>query len=113
MGKGINLGHVPARFFLTLRIDVAKASEGIPPVDVHGARSADPFSTGSTEGERGILLGFNFDERIENHWAAVVEVHWIRGEVLRSTRDPLRCTHENACKGVWANKHHSLTGFWR
>ena len=87
MGKGINFGHVPARFFLPLRIDVAKAGEGIPPVDVHGARSADPFPTGSAEGERGILFGFDFDERIEYHRTAIVEVHRIRGEVLMMTRD--------------------------
>ena len=61
MGQGINLGHVSARFFLPLRFDVAQASESILSVYVHRARSADPLSTGSTKGKRGILLGFDFD----------------------------------------------------
>ena len=89
VGQGINLDHVPTRFFLPLRVDVAQASEGILPVDVHGARSTDPLSTGPTEGKRGILFGFDFDQGIQDHWAAVVEVHGISGEVLeiRPTRE--------------------------
>ena len=107
----------PLDFFLPLRVDVAQASEGILPVDVHGARSTDPLSTGPTEGKRGILLGFDFDQCIQDHWAAVVEVHGISGEVLeiRPTRDQ-RYPFENARKSARRdkkNRRYPLTGFWR
>ncbi len=81
----INLGHISTRLLFPLGLNVTKASQGVTSVDVHGARSADSLTARSAEGQSGILLGFDFDESIQDHGSAVVEINGVRGEVLISS----------------------------
>ena len=84
MWQGVNLRHISARLLLSLRIDVTKTGEGVLSIDVHCAGPTDAFTTGSTECECRVLLGFDLDERVEDHWAAVVQIHGVSGEVLNT-----------------------------
>ena len=65
----------------SLGLDVAQAGQGVGAVDVHGARAADALPAGAAEGEGRILLVLDFEERIEDHRAAIVEVDGIGGQI--------------------------------
>mmetsp|Transcript_36677 Transcript_36677/g.88372 ORF Transcript_36677/g.88372 Transcript_36677/m.88372 type:complete len:207 (+) Transcript_36677:1161-1781(+) len=43
--QGINLGHIPTRFFLPLRVNVTQTGEGVLSIDIHGTRAADSLAT--------------------------------------------------------------------
>jgi hypothetical protein len=58
--EGVDLG-VLAR----LAVDAAQAGERVLPVDVHGAGAADALAAGATEGESGVDLVLDFDERVK------------------------------------------------
>jgi hypothetical protein len=60
-----------------LPVNTAKASKGILPVDVHGAATANALTAGAAEGERRVHLVLDFDERIEDHGAALVQVNLV------------------------------------
>ena len=45
--------------------------------DVHRATAADSLAAGAAERERGIDLVLDLDQRVENHRAAGVHVHFI------------------------------------
>lgn len=76
MRQRINFHNI-ALFLLPLRLNVTKTRQRIPPVNVHGARAANTLAAGTTEGEGGILFGFDFDEGVEDHGAAGVEVYGV------------------------------------
>jgi len=66
---------------LRVIINVGQAGQRVGSVDVHGARSTDPLAARSAEGQGGVLLRFDFEQRIQNHRAAVVQIHWVRADV--------------------------------
>ena len=51
------------------------AGERVHAVDVHRARAADALAAGAAEGERGVDLVLDFDQRVENHRPAGRQVH--------------------------------------
>ena len=61
MWKRVDLG-VLAR----VAVDTAETRKSVLAVDVHGARAADALAAGAAEGERGVDLVLDLDERIEN-----------------------------------------------
>jgi len=93
VGKRIDLGVLAS-----VSVDPAEASEGVLAVDVHGARAADTFTTGSAEGESRVHLVLDLDESVEhldnirqlcvlqhaytrtNHRARLVEINLVRLE---------------------------------
>jgi len=74
--EGIYLGRR-----LGVVVDVCETGEGVASLDVHGAGSADSFSAAPTKGETRILLVLDFNEGVEDHRTAIVEVDRIRAEV--------------------------------
>lgn len=60
MGQGIDLS------VLSLPVYTAQARKRVLPVNVHGARAANALSTRASEGEGGIHLILNLDERVKN-----------------------------------------------
>jgi len=77
----INLGHVTAGFLFVLRVNIAQTGQRVLSVDVHRARPADPLATGTTEGQGGVLVRFDFDQGVEDHGTAVVEIYGVGREV--------------------------------
>ena len=55
-------------------VDAAGAGERIEPVDVHRAGAAHPLAAGAAEGQRRIDLGFDPDQRVEDHRPAIIAV---------------------------------------
>mmetsp|Transcript_24228 Transcript_24228/g.32267 ORF Transcript_24228/g.32267 Transcript_24228/m.32267 type:complete len:197 (-) Transcript_24228:449-1039(-) len=70
--EGVDFRGLAARVGRPLGLDVAQAGEGVRSVDVHRARAADALATGAAKGEGGVLLVFDFDERVEDHGTALV-----------------------------------------
>ncbi len=54
--------------------DRRSAGQAVFAVEVHRAGSADAFAAGTAEGQRRVDLVLDLDQRIQNHWAALVEV---------------------------------------
>lgn len=77
MRQWIDLRGLAAGVAASLWLDVAEAGEGVGAVDVHGAGTADSLAAGAAEGEGWVLLVFDFDECVEDHWAAFFEIDWI------------------------------------
>ena len=71
----VNLG-VLRRF-----VDVGEASKRVAAIDVHRAGTADTLAARATECERGVLLIFDFEKRVQNHWTAVCSVNFVVLEV--------------------------------
>src|SRR5499426_1236848 len=68
---------VRQRIDLDRTFDVVRglgAGERVGGVDVHRAGAADALATGATEGERGIDVVLDPDQRVENHWPAIAAV---------------------------------------
>src|SRR5690554_5404960 len=55
-------------------VDGLGAGQGVGAVDVHRAGAADALAAGAAEGQRGVDLVLDLDQRIENHRPALVEV---------------------------------------
>lgn len=55
-------------------VDSTEACESVSALNVHGARAADTFSARPSEGEGGVLLVLDLDERVEDHGTALAEV---------------------------------------
>jgi len=69
VGKGVNL------CVLTLiAVDATEARESILAVNIHCAGTTNTLSTRATKSECRIYLILDFDERIENHRTALIEV---------------------------------------
>jgi len=64
-----------------LLVNVRETRESILSVNVHGARSADSFATRASKGECGILLVFDFNESVQHHGSALVQIHGICAEI--------------------------------
>lgn len=79
--EGVDLGGLAGRVAGSLGLDVAQAGQGVGAVDVHGARAADALPAGAAEGEGGVLLVLDLEECVEDHRAAVVQVHGIGRQV--------------------------------
>jgi hypothetical protein len=64
------------------------ACEGIAAVDVHGTGAADALATGTPESQSGIDLVLDLDQRIQNHWPAVVDIDLVSIDagILRAVR---------------------------
>ena len=75
--QGIDLGGLAGVFL----IDVGQARQGVDSIDVHGTRSTDPFPARSAETERRVLFVLDFDQRIQYHGSAIVQIHRVRGQV--------------------------------
>lgn len=54
-----------------------QASQSILPIDVHGAATADAFSTATSEGDGGIELILDSDQGIQDHRAGLVQVEGV------------------------------------
>ncbi len=54
---------------------LADARKRVDPSDVHCARSADALPAGPAEGQGGVDLVLDLDERVQDHGPALVEVH--------------------------------------
>lgn len=61
MGEGVDLGVLAG-----VTVDSAETSEGVDSLNVHGARAANAFSARPAEGESGVVLVLDLDERVEN-----------------------------------------------
>src|ERR1700749_401736 len=55
-------------------VDGRQTGQRVVSVDVHRARAAHALATGAPEGQVGIDLVIDLDERIENHWSAMIEI---------------------------------------
>jgi len=67
--EGVDFGYLGL-----VSVDAAETGEGVLAVDVHGAGTAYAFSAGAAESERGVDFVLDFDERVEDHWACLVEI---------------------------------------
>lgn len=54
--------------------DAAQAGQRVDAVDVHGTRAADTLTARAAEGQRGVLLVLDANQRVEHHGARLVEV---------------------------------------
>ena len=63
-------------------VDRLGAGERVAPVDVHRTGTANPLTAGTAEGEAGIDLVLDLDQRVENHRPGIVEIQLI-GVVAR------------------------------
>jgi len=54
--------------------NLGEASKTVAAVNVHGAGAADPLAAGAAEGEGGIDLVFDLDERVQDHGPALLQV---------------------------------------
>lgn len=70
--------RVDARLLGGVCGDAAQAGQGVDAVDVHGAASADALATTPPEGEGGVDLVLDADERVQHHGAGLVEVERVR-----------------------------------
>mmetsp|Transcript_5219 Transcript_5219/g.14639 ORF Transcript_5219/g.14639 Transcript_5219/m.14639 type:complete len:249 (+) Transcript_5219:1756-2502(+) len=73
--KGVNLGC------LCLGINVGQASQGVATVNVHGARATNTFAARSTKGQGGILFALDFNESVQHHGTARVQVDGISAQI--------------------------------
>src|SRR3546814_7489273 len=55
-------------------LDRADAGQRVGAVDVHRARTADALAAGAAEGQRGVDLVLDLDQRVQDHRPALVEV---------------------------------------
>jgi len=58
----------------------AQTRKGVLAVDVHGAGTANSFSTGTPEGESWVDLIFYFNQGIQDHRPRLVEIDCVRLE---------------------------------
>jgi len=75
--EGVDFGG----FGSVLLVNVRETGQRVLSVNVHGAGSANSLATGTTKGECGILLVFDFDESVQNHGSAFVQIDGIGGEI--------------------------------
>ena len=68
-----------------LGINVTEASQCIGSINIHGTGSADSFAARSSKSQCRILFALDFDERIQDHGSAVVDIHGVSAQV--------RCLH--------------------
>lgn len=73
--------HVWQRVDLQLlrgvRVDAAQTRQGVLTPNVHGTRAANSLSARSSQGQGGILLILDLQERIQHHWATLVQINLI------------------------------------
>jgi len=62
-------------------VDVRKTRQRIRSLDVHRARPTNPFSAAPTERQSGILLVFDFQQRVQHHRSALVQIDGVRRQV--------------------------------
>ena len=55
-------------------VDAIDTGQRVDPADVHRARAADAFAAGTAEGQGRVDLVFDFDQRVQDHRAAIVHV---------------------------------------
>jgi hypothetical protein len=72
----VNLGSL-----VGILVNVLQAGQSIGTVNVHGTGSADSFTAGSTKGKSRILFIFNFDQDIQHHRSAVIEIDGISTQI--------------------------------
>lgn len=58
-------------------VNFAETGERVLAVNVHGTGPANSFATGASEGQGRILLVLDFDESVQDHWAACVKVYLV------------------------------------
>ncbi len=59
-------------------IDAIDTGQRVDAVDVHRARATDTFAARAAEGQCWVDLVLNLDQRVQDHWAAIVHVDKIR-----------------------------------
>lgn len=59
-------------------VDLAQTGKGVAAANVHGTGAADTLSAGSSEGQRGILLVLDLQQRVQDHGTTVVQVDLVR-----------------------------------
>lgn len=69
------------RFLVVSSGDRADAGEVVSAVDVHGARTADSLSAGSSEGESGVNFILDLDQGVQEHGAALFSVNVVGHEL--------------------------------
>lgn len=83
-------GHVGQRINRGLIFDVGdepRTCQPVGTVDIHRAGTAHPLAAGIAKGECGINVVFDQDQRMQDHWAAVVKIDgicvntWISGGI--------------------------------
>jgi len=60
-----------------LRRDSAQTRKRIHTIDIHSAAATDTLSTASSEGQGGIHLVLDPDERVEHHRAGLVQIEGV------------------------------------
>jgi len=60
---------------LVVALNFAEASQGVDTANVHGARATNAFAARPPEGQGWIHLIFDLDESVQDHGAALVQVH--------------------------------------
>jgi hypothetical protein len=69
---------VDARLLGRVGGDAAEARERVDAVDVHGAAAADALTTAPPEGQRGVDLVLDPDQRVQHHGPCLVQVQRVR-----------------------------------
>ena len=90
------------------------AGERVGAVDVHGTTAADALAAGAAEGQRGVDLVLDLDQRVQNHRPAGVEVHLVGvdARVARPRPDP--SGRSGNCAPAWRRRApSSLAGLGR
>jgi hypothetical protein len=64
-----------------LGINVGQTGQGVATINVHGTRSTDSLTARTTKGKSWILFILNFDESIQNHGTAIVQINGVGGQV--------------------------------
>ena len=75
--QGINLGGLGGVFL----VNVGKTSQGVDAVNIHGTGTTDSLTAGTTKSERGVLFVFDFDQGIEDHGSALIQVDGVGGKI--------------------------------
>ena len=68
VGQRVDLG------LLVVGLDLADAGERVDAANVHRAGAADALAAGAAEGQGGVHLVLDLDQRVQDHGAAVVQV---------------------------------------
>jgi len=57
-------------------VDRAKTRQSVAAVDVHRTRTANAFATRASEGETGVEIILDVDQRVQNHRPTLVQIHF-------------------------------------
>lgn len=62
-------------------VDLGDTGEGVAALDVHGARATDTLTARTAEGQGRVLLVLDFNQGVENHGTACVQIDLVGLEV--------------------------------